>query len=142
MIDIKELRIGNLVNRPFYNPCPKNEGIAYEICTIDFISRNKVNVKIKKNRIIKYNIADLTPVEITEDLLLKLGFELNYNSAISRKFNLKKDCRFDYSFSTVASIHNSGFRFKGSYFDIKYIHRLQNFYFALTNEELILNINN
>ena len=113
-----ELRIGNLVKaQPF-------EGI------ITVFNNDKCVVK-HKSGIVKYLIEDLEPIPLTEEWLLKFGFEKQHN---------EED--FDYWFKNDFSNdiiweHSEGFCHNLNYGgDIKYVHQLQNLYFALTNEEL------
>lgn len=81
------------------------------------------------------NPADLKPIPLTEEWILKFGFELNYTGTVSKRFDLTNDPRFDYSFN-INGGENCGLRFKGDYIKIQYVHQLQNLYFALTGEEL------
>jgi hypothetical protein len=82
-------------------------------------------------------VKDISPVKITIQLLQKLGF--------------KKDSKYDWiiehkDFEVLVyhcpygeDIHNGEgcFMFKGgNCIDFKYLHQLQNLYFALTGEEL------
>ena len=56
-------------------------------------------------------LKDFRPIPLTEEWLLKFGFERTYNSQ---------------------------FRYFGHYIKIKYVHELQNLYFALTGQELTI----
>ena len=93
--------------------------------------------KIKK--VTAFDLAYITentkeeycPIPLTEEWLLKFGFEKQHN---------EED--FDYWFKNDFSNdiiweHSEGFCHNLNYGgDIKYVHQLQNLYFALTNEEL------
>ena len=75
------------------------------------------------------------PILLTEEWLLKLGFERTYNSQFRLKYNLPCDfIGFDISKTEEKSME--GFRYFGHYIKIKYVHQLQNLYFALTGQEL------
>jgi hypothetical protein len=78
------------------------------------------------------------PIEITKEWLLKLGFEYNnnYDNYVIRARDYynsvgwnDEDCEWYY---------NNDRSDAGCYYitDIKYVHQLQNLYFALTQEEL------
>jgi mRNA-degrading endonuclease HigB of HigAB toxin-antitoxin module len=74
-------------------------------------------------------------LELTEDWLISLGFEKIYNSEFTLKFEFKKYNNFEVAFNLVdnyiiARISGNTLR------KIKYIHELQNLYFALTSKEL------
>jgi len=76
-------------------------------------------------------------VPITEEWLLKFGFEVIYRSHYTLKLDHKKNLNIGAGWNLI----NNHFyiRFIGNNLtNIKYIHQLQNLYFALTNEELIL----
>jgi len=75
-------------------------------------------------------IDDVLPIPLTEEWLLKFGFEKDdpfFTNMDSYSFNgltmefYKKECQFHY---------------QGADIEFKYVHQLQNLYFALTGEEL------
>ena len=75
------------------------------------------------------------PILLTEDWLLKFGFEQGVNN------NTFRHIKSAYAVSFI--FDNFEFRSSecGDYITtIKYVHQLQNLYFALTDEELIMNI--
>lgn len=82
-------------------------------------------------------LIDFTPIPLTEEWLLKFGFELINESPINYKvyelkfisFNVVKDFKQNLYEVEVYSV---------TYPIIKYVHQLQNLYFALTNEELTI----
>jgi len=79
----------------------------------------------------------VSPITLTEEWLLKFGFEQVYTGSITKRFDLIKDDRFSYTFSTIANF-DFGFRFIGRFINVRYVHQLQNLYFALTGTELVL----
>jgi hypothetical protein len=113
----EELRLGNLVS----NMNPRHND---SILTIESIGDNhEVNVFYRK-----YLLSELEPIPLTEEWLLKFGFH-KYKGDNS-------DC-FLNDFET--SCNRELFFWKGTYIqNIKYVHQLQNLYFALTGEELTL----
>ncbi len=78
-----------------------------------------------------YAINEIKPIPITEEWLLKFGFEKNLDGCPT----LKKDHQyFQYwegRLTWQQSPHNDWSEFK-----IQFVHQLQNLYFALTGEEL------
>lgn len=121
MIQTNELRIGNLVEK---------DG---EIYVADFIT-----IKMAHN----YN-----PIPLTEDWLLRFGFEklpLEKNSTYMGNADLNfgypilKLNKYEYLCCNNAD-GDSGYLFLNRYrIPCKYVHQLQNLYFALTNTELII----
>jgi hypothetical protein len=109
----KELRIGNLVKHLDYNLKVLKIGFT-KIWTEDGLK--------------PYD--EIQPVELTEEILL-----------INCRF---KKSPHDIRFKTLNSIRlkttEKGFKFNygESIIYIKYVHQLQNLYFALTGEELII----
>lgn len=73
---------------------------------------------------------DIEPIQLTEEILLKCGFRLLENKTYVHKriafFVILNENGFDLNF------------WQGSSF--KHLHQLQNLYFALTNEELQINL--
>jgi hypothetical protein len=126
-----ELRIGNLVwDFNVIHPTEKYvtvETIELEGCML----RNERGVYK-----IKYHF--MKPIPLTEEWLLKLGFE-HFNDtgwSISHK---KIYFILSYSFfKNIVTIETDEEAWAHIY-NIKYVHQLQNLYFALTGEELILN---
>ena len=125
-----ELRIGNLVNHTT-GQC-KVVGFYGEIFRAENI--NKIELKS--------NVFNLQPIPLTEEWLLKFGFEKikDFNVYIN-VWELKG---FMVSLGEYINIHvdwaDDG---ADNYHSIVvyeelYVHTLQNLYFALTNEELIL----
>jgi len=80
------------------------------------------------------NTNELHPIPLTEEWLLKFGFKRTNKY----DFELIKN---DFHFYTSSDFFNGNGFICFNEFDIKikYIHELQNLYFALTNKELIIN---
>jgi hypothetical protein len=119
-----ELRIGNLVD--LGNRIAKVIEINHLACVV-------VDLEETQDTIEDYERTK--PIPLTEEWLLKFGFELDIEDDGYSKGKYK------------ASVSDEGciFFIYDSYYPIeicefKYIHQLQNLYFALTGEELILNI--
>ena len=92
-------------------------------------STNRV-VGVKKHHFedIERGEIDLFPIPLTEEWLVKFGFE---------KLEGWDDMfYFQIGYFQIYEYNVSGYEYDG--FDIKHVHQLQNLYFALTNEELKL----
>ena len=110
----QQLRIGNFV---------EYEGEIYEIDTISklFPTLNTVAFGIG---VVGWD--NLNPIPLNEEWLLKFGFIKEY------KWYYKNGLRL----TLIGDLYFRGnFPIKA---DIKYVHSLQNLYFALTNEELAI----
>ena len=121
-ITARDLRIGNLI---FDHEC---EPHYFEVEQISKYVGSELWIAYRKGSI-KTKTAEGIP--LTEDWLLKFGF-----------VNLQKEA--DNNGGLVELIHNNviGYRFapEGAYGhpEIKYVHQLQNLYYALTQTELTL----
>jgi len=118
-----ELRIGNLVKGKEIN--------VY--WTVEAIDSNSIFSHAKWR-----SLDAFEPIPLTEDFLLKFGFEEIYNSQFRLKFDHIKHQEIGFDFSKVEDKSMQGFRFYGHYIKIHHVHQLQNLYFALTGEELTL----
>jgi hypothetical protein len=74
-------------------------------------------------------------IPLTEDWLLKLGFELDtYNNFF------KNEIYFNIIDCNTIQLSSCGFGVNGFGQEIKYVHQLQNLYFALTGSELTIKL--
>ena len=125
-----ELRIGNLVD--LGNRIAKVIEINHLACVV-------VDLEETQDTIEDYDRTK--PIPLTEEWLLKFGFELEHEFTNAYKLYTTKH---PYDCSNITySINEKMLRFsngenKGSTLipHIKYVHQLQNLYFALTGEEL------
>ena len=121
MIEARELRIGNYVKH-FEN------GIVLTV-------GRTVAFKTPTNTI-RVDVDDLEPIPLTEEWLLNFGFVYTDDlDNLNRNYKLQEfeiQLHLDVNdFMCCNTIPN--------YVQIKYVHQLQNLYFALNNEELTLN---
>lgn len=130
----KELRIGNYVYFPFTKEVVKILGInAYETNSgkiensISFM--NGLNLYCEK-------LDKLQAIELTKEQLIDFGWESDYE-----KYDIICYINKILDIDNINYIKNK----KQFYWncwentkDIKYVHELQNLYFALTGEELVL----
>jgi len=121
-----ELRIGNLVYG-YFNPQDVGNQTTAPI----------VKVKAKDLELGNSFGVWFKPIPLTEEWLVRLGFELKHPKEISNKgfYNDK----IDYSYSIDGTLYvgcddGNGYGIPSK---IRYVHQLQNLYFALTGEELI-----
>jgi hypothetical protein len=109
--------------------------VAYIGETIGLHNESGGTQKYQHNPIISGDINDLKPIELTPELLGKAGLE-KVNDSVTEYENVEHG-------ATVYTFKN-GFEF---YLDtwhsgvwIKHLHQLQNLYYALTGEELNINL--
>ena len=122
-----ELRIGNKIqdrNGFVFNVV----GIGEDWITTDFESNEGYAWEFN------FKTNPPTPIELTEEILLKCGFAEFYKS----DFSVKLECIKNPIFEFVRRNHKDwNLRIKGeTHKHIKYLHQLQNLYFALTGKEL------
>lgn len=128
-----ELRIGNYLNG--------KQGHV----TVTEIRKNNI-VKIQDNTSSFYVGTCLKPIPLTEEWLLKFDMEYADEFSNQRKLYVKKH---EYDISQITYSEKEGLmrlsngEQKGTMLipHIKYVHQLQNLYFALTGEELTLKNN-
>lgn len=125
----KELRIGNLLD---------HSGEIAEVSSLHSDDTLRIFSKDKKTTYGCFAARIFKPIKLTEDILLKCGFE-------------KKDSNyFEYPYGTQSRYIMTGLNFgttelcSGSIstalFETKYLHQLQNLYFTLTQTELKVDI--
>lgn len=120
-MEAKELRIGNWVKH-------KYSGVV----SIDLHALSLVNIQSSEKIDIIYQ-----PILLTEEWLLKFGFEKRITENISiQYFTGENPITRDWLFE-ILWLNGYEFPFyRNGCFQIKYVHQLQNLYFALTNQEL------
>jgi len=108
----KELRIGNLIY------C---DGALGKVTGLDSYG----NIQWQGY----YPLTKLEPIPLTEEILLKVGFVKGIVNTLINAYCL---------FSFYLTIHEDKlfYEWKGGNIEIKYLHQLQNLYFALTGKEL------
>jgi hypothetical protein len=83
----------------------------------------------------EYNQFDefIRPVPLTEEWLLKFGFELQLRGTIKDYLKFNSD---GVSEMLISSINGTEWTTYGVRYKIQYVHQLQNLYYALTGQEL------
>lgn len=128
-MEVQELRIGNYIDY-------STKGSICEIVGIDrFSIIESFNIKEKGYNPPRH-IVVFYPIELTDEWLLKFGFELyTEKKGISAPVDIAKKhplwLRLLANEWTIFIKEGSG-----AFKSIKYVHQLQNIYFALTGSEL------
>lgn len=119
-MNIRELRIGN-----WYHWYSEGKYYPYQIEAKDFIGDNYKNFE---------------PIPLTEERLLKFGFSVIEENSVGKRYGYVVDGVFSYDLSITfwKSTKEKGKLFKGN-LELKSVHQLQNIFFALKDEELIIN---
>ena len=123
-----ELRIGNWVFSKETNNIQKITGLTEDIPFIDSITFDY------------QNYDEIEPIPLTEEWLLKFGFEKDgYNCEKPFFFYFEKNgIRINNYYGYFLDNPNERV---GKRLFIKHVHQLQNLYFALTGEELTIKEN-
>jgi hypothetical protein len=135
----RELRIGNFIYKE--SEYEFENGINQIISVLEFecVSTRPLNCHVKHHNV---NISNLKPIPLTEEWLLKFGFDkvgIALTSIAIAPLNLP--CTFNlpntpFSFCQGKLILTTG---TGDFcVNIEYVHQLQNLYFGLTGKELTL----
>ena len=120
-MDIKELRVGNLIRWISTG----------EIDTVkDIATAGRKNAAINN-----VNISDCAGIELTDEWFYKLGFQsyghiytLHFESGFALSYNTSLKSWF----LSIHSTTTTAIR------DFKYVHEIQNFYHAATGKDVIL----
>lgn len=135
-----ELRIGNFVNVPNPEQCPFRID-AFEYCSKKFI---KVAQEVKINGTEVHPLTwyggDLQPIELTEQWLFNFGFKKYEESDIPayyKNFGSFLDDDYEYCFAIYQDIEENFYiQLIGKKIILKQVHKLQNVWFEITEEEL------
>jgi hypothetical protein len=130
-MNARELRIGNLV---------KVNGVEYYIYCIhspmemkDESFSHKYFVDLLNYGIVSHLESDIEPIPLTEEWLERFGFVQNKVDWYWIKDGFKLPNK-----QTITIVDTTAVMCPWSNREIKYVHSLQNLYFALTGEELEL----
>ncbi len=74
------------------------------------------------------------PIPITEEWLLRFGFELSYKSEWVVRYSLKSNHKFTYKYNIPEG--KSWLEYHGGAIDCIHVHHMQNIIYALTQTEL------
>jgi len=127
-MNVKELRIGNLIEISDYSD------VIFEIEEIEY-SNYKIDYRVLAkgyngdwvNKDWVNNVESVIPIPLTNDWMIKFGFELFPWGFVKNKLRISFNSKTEFRYiSDNISIQ------------IKSVHQLQNLYFALTGDELTL----
>lgn len=126
IMEAKELRIGNYV----YYQGNVEKCFSLRNSGVDFYRGKTKNGIITQG----YVYDAIQPIPLTEEILLKCGFIRRWNApAMLINYGELQ------SVFTINIVKNE-FYFTYGDLQVKHLHQLQNLYFALTNEELTVNL--
>jgi hypothetical protein len=129
----KELRIGNLIYHHYYTRVPgtPDEKEHFDICKVESIEHELIVNG-------KNTVAWYQPIPLTEDILLRSGFE-----KITDKKDGFKQSSYSIGNGMLIVTFDDGLLSVdfGKPLNYKYLHQLQNLYFTLTGTELITKSN-
>lgn len=126
-----ELRVGNLVNYRIIDEFDKRKEWL-EVSQIDYDDLRILEIENENNQ-------DYLPIKLNKEWLLKLGFNKLENDIPTYYKCFGNMILDDYEFSFNIYVDwklNYFITVFGRKITIKYVHQLQNLYFALTEEEL------
>lgn len=132
-MDIKELRIGNYVDQASYCGLMRIACLYYDKTYVDLIGPYQTVSG-------RFDLAGIYPIELTKEWFIKMGFESIAsnvpNLVESTPFDGQRQIRWDSIDGLAIQTVGSGWIWRLK--DIKYVHQLQNLYFALTGKELTI----
>ena len=129
-MEVKDLRIGNYVS---FNDV---------WCKVIGIDKDRVLVEYHNGETDYCYIDYIEPIELTEDVLLKIGFEKVYTVPHNRLRLCVKNgneitrISYDFLFDDITRLEIMGNGDSLNKRNIKYLHELQNTYYCLTNQEI------
>jgi hypothetical protein len=151
MIQANELKIGNLV---YYNGNHKEVGIVTSLQPKFYPkyceTSKDIFIGLNQRHDIVYSVKDIQPIPLTEELLLKFGFEKDSDFWYTKKYFTDLEYRTE-EMSVSYNIHSNRLAIYDSIEEtsadvcsypiytakrLMHLHQLQNLYFALTGEEL------
>jgi len=131
-IKAEELRLGNYVDVPRKDQSPFRID-AFESLSKTFIKVAMIHPIHGENfHPLTWYGDDLKPIPLTEEWCIKFGFQKDLENTIYK--NINKHCFLCYDNNIVLLLEEEN---NWCIRKIKYVHELQNLYFALTGEELI-----
>lgn len=114
-----ELRIGNIIKN-------ENDSITHIVELTDYD-----RVAMGENRVVS-DLSNCEPVPLTEEWLLKFGFIFSHSRGFEEYYD-KNDVGL-----TIIGSGTPDIKILYRSTQLKFIHQLQNIYFALTAEELTI----
>ena len=129
MINPAELRIGNKISLMHDASAP--------IFTIQEIRSSGVMGYRHSDRGDEYHEFEwLLPIALTPDILIKCGFEKDYDGNLRKQFNPVMELFFNEGNYKQMDLRQYGSFISFKHAHIKYLHHLQNLFYCLSGEEL------
>ena len=134
MMDTRELRINNIVNAHINN---SSRFITIVCIQKKYVAEEALKRTGNPNYPYEYKWIPANNIEaipLTKEILIKCGF-------IERQCNNGNNCSLFYNDALTLypkTVDMNSFYLEHYDIDIKFLHQLQNIYFDLTNEELII----
>jgi hypothetical protein len=152
-----ELKKNNIVKRKYYNPNPEKPEYLWEFCFVKSLGITKLHVteslNLKDNKLIKLDYNGIMPVGLTKEWLIKFGFK---NNSINYRYQPHKTIyQITIDHQTELIYSSADTKPVDCYLSIwpedehgnicetvfipnecRFVHQLQNLYFALTGKEL------
>lgn len=138
MIDVKELRIGNLVFDKLSNRTMSVAGVSFTdskgFVFVEAVEFENSEYNYKGVSFQPYLSIHFEPIQLTAEILEQCGFE----KSKSHHLDFFKDTGIGNNFFTFRL--GRPFKHESQWWqEIKYLHQLQNLYFAITGKELTVN---
>lgn len=132
-LNVNELRLGNYVNY---------EQTIHYITLVDrlgFIETRYLNQDINEEDY-RCSIGTINPIILTEQLLEQLGFiRSGYDLLFWKHSKIKEEfAGINWADKDIPEYQFLNFLIDGKIIQIHYVHQLQNLFYVLTNEELVL----
>lgn len=133
-----ELRIGNLVEYPSWN---RDGTSAFFMVRDIFFNEDVLSLTNGRIQLPKASYKIIKPIPLTEEWLINFGFEIYAKSDVCNGWSIGENpVTKDYLMTLTWMKNENGSLaecfYRNGHFVIKYVHQLQNLYFALTGEEL------
>lgn len=126
MIEIQDLRIGNLVNASIFGGKPGEQEWIHLTGKVDALHKDYINLGDG----IRFEYRHISGIPLSEEILLKCGIKFKDGF-----YNITDEIRIDSdNFNVYAEQDNNIMVWVGV--ECKHLHQLQNLYFALTGQEL------
>lgn len=130
-MEARQLRIGNLVHRFDIGDGSQRTERVLELNSDKALCSGPFPVLML--------YEDLQPIPLTEEWLLKFEFEKqSFTISDSKVYEHNSKIRIFHRRDETFALSKDGMQSYVIKSDIKYVHQLQNLYFALTGEELTL----
>lgn len=131
-MEAKELRIGNLLRIS-----DNFKAVSGTVISVIEINDSGIIHKIHDNQKFGSAFNILEGIPLTEEILLKCGFEEAYRSTFRVRYDHKDFMFIGYDIN-LSGIDNTatGLRYYGSHIKLNYLHELQNAFKVFTGEEL------